>query len=398
MKLKMVLVVVLSLLCLGGAAVAADQDTYVEFKGPWSFILLQGSTYCSNGGTPADCVIAISPSKHHKKYAEFAGARTTPLTTGVYTLTLTGFKPADNSYSQKFVNATTTKQIFSPLVTPATPALDRYTVILPYAQLTAFEQPAGDDYVEEASISNDFVAPDQEFQEKPDQYTKGVRIHYKVSALDVTLLGKLDSGGGNITIQEKAPVTFSVDPPKPVNYYCDFHARLAFKDMSDLFQAGKFVDFPYYTGECRDKWDPQKPNETLVSYGTLLPPDPRGIDLPSVLELITQLNNLNAQLKSYYRGSKEEQEKQFKEIKRRFEKVQKYLQDTPQEHVQEGKEIATELRKINKDLGEIRSPDKKIQNQKLLLGRGTSILLNIVIFNTETGANCKAPMMGLTVQ
>lgn len=397
MKLKMILVMVFSMVWLVGNTAAA-QDTYVEFRGPWSFILLTGSKYCSGGSTPADCVVAISPSKHHKD-GEFTGAKktTTTLKTGVYTLTLTGYKQTDNSYTQNFVKAATTDQFFSPLMT-STPGQVRYAVILPYAKLTAFEQPAGDDYVEEASISDDFVPPDQDFQEKPVQYTKGVRIHYTVSALDVTLLGKWDNGGGNITVQETAPVTFSVDPPKVVNYYCDFHARQAFKDMNDLFQSGKFVDFPNYTGECRDKWDPQKPTEALVSYGALLTPDPKGIGLSSVLGLIAQLNNLNAQLKPSYSGSKEEQEKKFKEIQGRFEKAKKYLQDRPRKHVQQGKEIAAELRETIRTLGEIRSPDKKIQNQKMLLRRGTSILLDIVKFSTGSGANCKAPMMNVTVQ
>jgi hypothetical protein len=396
MKLKMIFVVALSMLCLVGNAVADDQDTYVEFKGPWSFIFLKASKHCSPDGTSADCIVAISPSRHHKQEADFTGKKTTtPLKTGVYTLTLTGFKPADNTYSQKFVDATTTDQIFSKLIT-TTSGQDRYAVILPYALLAAVEQPAGDDYVEEASISTDFVTPDQDFQEKPDQYTKIVKIHYKVSASDVTLSGTRDRGG-DVSIPENTPVTFSVDPPKDVNFFCDFHARQAFKDMNDLFQSGKFVDFPYYTGECRDKWDPQKPTEALVSYGALLPSDPQKIDLPSVLELIGQLNNLNAQLKSYHRGSKEQQEKTFKKIKSRLENAKKYLENSPRQHVPEGKAIAGELREINRDLGEIRSPDKKIRNQKMLLRRGTSILLNIVIFSTESGANCKAPMMNVAV-
>lgn len=396
MKVTSALVLAISMLGLAGESVAADQDTYVEFRGPWSFVFLKGSMNCG-AGTPTDCIVGISPSRHHKD-AEFAGVKKTTLKTGVYTLTLAGFKQADNTYSQKFVDATTQNQTFRTLITASTPGQDRYAVILPYALLTSFEQPAGDDYVEEASISDDFVPPDQEFQEKPIRYTKGIRIHYKVSALDATLLGKLDKGRADVTIHETAPVIFSVDPPNIVNYFCDFHARQSFKDMNDLLQSRKFVDFPYYTGECRDKWDPQKPTEELPSYGALLPSDSRRIDLPSVLELIAKLNTLNAQLKSHYRGAKEEQEKISKEIQNRFEKAKTYLQDSPRRHVPEGKEIAAELRDISRGLQEIRSRDEKIQNQNIFFGKGISILLNIVLFNTDTGANCKAPMMSVTVQ
>ena len=290
MKLATIIGLAFSMFCIAGHAVT-DQSTYVEFSGPWSFIPIKGnSNYC--GGSTNDCIVAISPSDYHGR-AMFYGAKKTktPLDTGIYILMLQ--KPQADSISggdgrqAVFVDGgTTTSSIYEKLIQPTKPAQNRYAVILPYVRFDSFEEPKGKAYSEVASISNAFIDPNAVFQENPVTYTKGVRIHYKVSDLSVSLLENPDGGGGQ-PVAETAPIKFSMEP-LDTDFRCDVPARRTFMAINDLLlknQQRRFVDFPPYSKACR-LVDPQRFEDTLPSIFTFFHVDSDNINTSVALELI----------------------------------------------------------------------------------------------------------------
>ena len=261
-------------------------------------------------------------------------------------------------------------------------------MILPNAPLSSFEQPAGDDdYTENASITDFFREPDQEFGEDEKAYAKGIKIHYTVTNLKSTLFGRVDGAANDVTYSETAPLKFRVDPLDNPNYFCDFHARQAFRDMNELLNTQPFVyvDFPSYTGSCR-QGDPQRYAGKSNSSFAFVYVDSKNINLPATLGLIADLKELNQKLKPNYRGATE------REIAALLQQTQEYLQNKPKEHKKEGAELTSKLNNARKILGGVvGSKDKRA------LVTGVGVLLDIIKMSNDSGANCKAPMLGLTV-
>src|SRR5439155_23398593 len=115
---------------------------------------------------------------------------------------------------------------FALLTTASPKGINRYSISLPPGGV--FEEPSGDAYSEEASISDYFQPASKAFPEPPKPYAKGVIIHYKVSDLNVLLSGTPDREPWPSPFKTIGPVKFSVEPGADVNYFCDYHARMAF--------------------------------------------------------------------------------------------------------------------------------------------------------------------------
>lgn len=386
MNLTGILVVALSVLCLAENAIAADQDITVEFVGPWSFIVL------------ADKIVAISPSTHHQP-AEFGGPqKAIQLVRGVYQLTLSnprpgnasGFTPCKVSTSSGttedcFVTATTPKSIYN-MITAASPTgIDRYSVALPPGGI--FELPPGDDYSETAVVTDYFIDPSMFVSSNDEKtYAKHVKIHYTVSDANGTLSGTPDTETWQSPGTIMGPFEFSVEPPKITNYFCDFHARQAFFDMNTLLQSGQFVDFPYYWGECRDKWDPQKPSSVAPAFEELTPPDSRHISIRYIVALIDDIRKNAGYL---LKGSTPDPLKTLGEI-------EKYVQDRPWEHPELAKKLTKPLNLIVGNLEQLKL-DRKDTAKKRLVEQEINVLGPLVAATSDSGANCKAPMMSLAV-
>lgn len=390
-----ILLVAFSILTVAANAATVDQETTVEFKGPWCFISVTNNKDHCGGGSMVNCIVAISPNHDHKLLV-FAGSKPTfvpiSLQSGVYTLTLTDFKNSDLTYQQQHLVPTGADTVtYQNLIKSSLPGedpKDRYVVILPYAPMSSFERPSEDEFTENASITDFFRPPDQEFGEQEEGYAKGVKIHYKVSDLEATLTGRADGQAQDVTYSQTAPLKFLVDPVDKPNYFCDFHARQAFKDMNELLKTQPFlyVDFPYYTGFCR-QMDPQRYAGASDSSFSLLFVDSKSINGPAVLELITTSEKLNQKLALSYRGATE------KEIAALLQQTREYLKNDPKGHKEEGEKLAKKLNNVRKILGQVAdSRDKQTLVKRL------SVLLDMIKTATDSGANCKAPMMSLTLQ
>src|SRR5215472_17072053 len=102
MILRTSLVVVLILLGATGSVMAADQETTVEFRGPWAFVFITNNQN-DCGGTMPSCIVAVAPTQFHKN-AKFEGGGSTPIQGGVYKLTLSGVKDAGKNYQPLLVS------------------------------------------------------------------------------------------------------------------------------------------------------------------------------------------------------------------------------------------------------------------------------------------------------
>jgi hypothetical protein len=397
MKLAAILAVVLSMFCFAGEAVA-QQSVTVEFIGPWSLIHPNNSAQC--GGTMNQCIVAVSSSQHHKP-ATFHG---TQLNTGVYTLNLPA--PAPDSFNgtkAHFVDGlAANKAAYEKLIQASNPAQDRYVVILPFVPDDSIEQAAG----EIVKVTDSFVSPDAPSTGQQDTYAKDIKIHYKVSALSITLSGKLDAGAPDFSkpVPSVSSVLFSVDPLDGTDFSCDHHARQAFQDMNDLLQPTprKFVDFPGdgqpYDGKCREG-DPQDPHGTLASTFTLIDINTKKINASSLQGFMNVLNSSSKTLDLKAKGARQ------KDIQGLLQKTQDFLQKDAQNdpnHRKTGLALAQNLNQtitvIEKAAGQDVAAKKK--EQRTLAG-GLGILAEVVqaqaAFGPGGGANCKAPMMSLTV-
>jgi hypothetical protein len=393
MKLKMVFVVVLSLLCFAGSALA--DDITVEFVGPWSFISLQ------------DKIVAISPSNlfDHQPGVFEGKDKAVQLVEGVYTLTLTnptagttsGFTPCKvvpigSGSKDCFVIASTPRGVYSVITATSPKGIDRYSVTLPPGGV--FELPAGVNYSEPAVVTNYFIDPSDFVSvslEKP--YAKDVKIHYTIDNANGTLLGTPDKKPWQSPGQIPGPFKFSVEPPKHANHFCDYHARLAFYDMNSLLQSGQFVDFPHYWGDCRDKWDRQKPTAVTPAFQELTPPDSRHISIQYITDLIDDIRKNASELL-------QERDPDLEKVLKTLKGIEEFVQNRP------WKQPAAEAKKVTRPLNllvgklEKLSLDDKGKSNRALVKQEIDVLGALVAATSSpgTGANCKAPMMSLTVQ
>jgi hypothetical protein len=416
MKLKTVLVVTLFLFCFAGDAMTDDKPipTTVEFEGPWTFIRITGdNTKAKCGGKLTDCIVAISPSRIHKD-ATFNEDNNT-FKPGVYFLGLTNPKPdgiGNGNKAAKFVPIPSTSSSRLQVLL-ATSDLNRYVVILPDAPLegsllenpdpnkTSFEEPRDTgsmQYSEEVRITDHFVLPPRGPEGKPTRYTKGVKIHYTVTDLKATLMGTKNDGTSFSAREGKAPVTITVAPLDSAYFGCDMHPRAAFEEMNDLlhpfpnFTPRNYVDFPKYEWGCR-LLDLQQFNGAIPApQDAILPSvDSRdSINLRAVNELIGNLTTLNGQLHPNHGKVNEST------INTLLQDVQKYLENPPRDK-EEGKKLINKFDQILKRLGDPNDKDKTPEEKKLIVGLRTLREL-LGILGGPSGANCKAPMTGGTVQ
>jgi len=309
-----------------------------------------------------------------------------PCARGVYDLKLSNPDNAGSGLCATCVPASTKRTQFALLIIASTKGINRYSISLPPGGV--FEEPSGDDYSEEASITDYFQPPDKPFPDQPKTYPKDVKVHYKVSDLNVELSGTPDNEPWPGPFKTTGPIKFSVEPPQDVNYYCDYHARMAFMDMNDLFKSGKFVDSPQYWGECRDKWDPQKSYQPLPNFEARQAPDPRAIDIRSIIDIITSLRGTARELLP---GDGATQET--------LTDVEEYVEKRPWENPKRGKELGKHLKAIVEKVERLPNKNDKVFNaKKVLFEREIDLLGPIVIFSGTSGRNCKAPMMNVTLQ
>src|SRR4029077_17901040 len=390
MKLKMIFVVALSLLCLAGNA-AADQDITVEFVGPWSFISL------------ADKIVAISPSNllHHQQGQFIGKDKGVLLVEGIYTLTLSNPRPGTgvanpckvvpigSGNKDCFVIASTPSGVYSVITAASRQGIDRYSVTLPPGG--TFELQAGNEYSEAAVVTDYFIDPSAFVSVSLEKlYAKDVKIHYTVADANGTLSGTPDKKPWQSPGPLPGPFKFSVEPPKHANHFCDYHARQAFYDMNSLLQSGQFVDFPNYWGDCRDKWDPQKPTAVTPAFQELTPPDSRNISVRYITELIDDIRKNTGEL------LKEKEP----DLEKTLKGIEGFVQNRPWEHpVEEAKKVTRPLNLIVSKLERL-NLDEKGKAKRALVKQEIDVLGALVAATSSpgTGANCKAPMMSFTVQ
>jgi hypothetical protein len=391
MKLAAILAVMLSIFCFAGEAVA-QQSITVEFLGPWSLIHPNNRAQC--GGTMDQCIVAISPSQHHKP-GTFNGMQ---LSTGVYTLNLPGPQPDTFSGTPAhFLDGLAAdKASYEKLIQATNPAQNRYTVILPFVPDSSIEQ------VEEevVKITNSFVPPDASSTGKQDTFAKHVKIHYKVSNLSIALSGKLDANAPDFSKPASVVSSqFFVEPPDDADFSCDHHARQAFKDMIDLLQPKPptFVDFPGdpqkpFDGNCRVD-DPQNPNGGSASTFKLMDANTKKIDTSSLGKFVEDLKKSNQALSLNATGAKQ------KDIEGLLSRTQDFLQkdgpNTP-DRAKNGQALVQKLNQAKTIVNKI--PVNAKQEQRTLVG-GLGILAEVaqLLNGGPSSANCKAPIMSLTI-
>lgn len=391
MKLAAVLAVMFSMFCFAGEAVA-QQSITVEFLGPWSFVHPSNRAQC--GGAMDQCIVAVSPSQHHKP-GTFNG---TQLSTGVYTLNLPG--PELDTFSgtpAHFLDGLAAdKASYEKLIQATTPAQKRYAVILPFVPDSSIEQTED----EVVKTTDSFVPHDAPTTGKQDTFAKHVKIHYKVSNLSITLSGKLDANAPDFSKPAQGTsFQFFVEPPDDADFSCDHHARQAFKDMIDLLQPKPptFVDFPGdpkkpYDGDCRAD-DPQNPNGGSASTFQLMDANTKKIDTSSLGKFVQDLKNSNQALSLNARGAKQ------KDIEGLLSRTQDFLQKDGQNTRDRAKQGQALVQKLNQAKTIIhKTPVNAKQEQRTLVG-GLGILAEVaqILTGGPSSANCKAPMMSLTV-
>src|SRR5450755_136918 len=248
---------------------AQAKDLTLEFVGPWAFV---------QTGTS---IVAIAPTGHHSP-VQIQGQARVQLASGIYQLKLSNPQPGVGGNSPPLVDAKTTAARLNLLTThQANTDRERYALSLPAGG--AFELPPVQYPTEEASISNYFnpLAP------VPKSYAKDVKVHYVVSELGVMLSGTPDIGSPLPQLSITGPISITLEPENGANHYCDYHARMAFKEMNDLLQSGLFVDYPYYWQSCRDDWDPQKTYDQLSGFQAGPPaPEAQKVDIKPILSVL----------------------------------------------------------------------------------------------------------------
>jgi hypothetical protein len=395
MKLAAILALMLSMFCFAGEAVA-QQSITVEFLGPWSFIHIPNNR-AQCGGTMDQCIVAISPSQHHKP-GTFNGMQ---LSTGIYTLNLPD-RPQPDTFSGTPVHflgsLVADKASYEKLIQATTTAQNRYTVILPFVPDTSIEQVEG----EVVKITNSFVSPNSPSTGKQDTFAKHVKIHYKVSNLSITLSGKLDANAPDFSKPASVVSSrFFVEPPDDADFSCDHHARQAFKDMIDLLKPkpATFVDFPGedpkkpYDKNCR-VGDPQNPNGGSASTFNLMDGNTKKINTSSLGKFIEDLNKSNQALSLNATGAKQ------KDIEGLLSRTQDFLQkdgpNTP-DRAKKGQALVQKLNQAKTIVDKAPANAKKEEKRTLVGGLGILAEVAQILTGGPSSANCKAPMMSLTV-
>jgi hypothetical protein len=174
------------------------------------------------------------------------------------------------------------------------------------------------------------------------------------------------------------------------------HPRAAFEEMNNLlrpfpnFKPRNYVDFPDFRWQCR-LLDLQVFNGAIPAPDAAILPSvdsKKSISLPAVNKLIGELSTLNGQLHPNHGKANESA------IQTLLQDVQKYLQH-PSRNKKEGKKLIKRFDPVLKLLGD---PNGKPPEEKNLILGLTTLKELVGILGGPSGANCKAPMTGGTVQ
>ena len=358
-------------LCMSTHMYAQSKDLTLEFVGPWAF-------FQTGAG-----IIAVAPTGHHSPL-QIKGQAAEQLASGIYELTLSSPQAGAGGNSPPLVGATTTASRLNWLTThQANTNKERYALSLPSGG--AFELPAGQYSAEEASISTYFdpLGP------TPLPYAKDIKVHYAVSDLSVVLSGTPDIGPVLPQVSLTGPISISLEPEAGANHFCDYHARLAFKEMNNLLQSGLFVDFPYYWQSCRDDWDPQKSYVQLKGFQAGPPPPPaQNVDIKPIISVLETMQTSAHDLLPKDPNSQET-----------LKDVESYVKSWPSGTVDhsKGKQLAQRLKLLSNKLIDLQDKDDKFHSERLLLLKEIDILAPIIPYGGPSGRNCKAPMMSVTL-
>jgi hypothetical protein len=357
--------------CVSTHLYAQDKDLTLEFEGPWAFV---------QTGTN---IVAIAPTGHHSPL-QIRGQSGTQLASGIYQFTLSNPHPGSGGNSPPLVPATTKEARLNWLTThQANMDKERYALSLPAGG--AFELPPGKYPVEEASVSDYFdpVGP------VPAPYAKDVKIHYAVTDLNVIVSGTPDIGSLLPKQSIMGPISVTVEPETGANHFCDYHARLAFKEMNDLLQSEKFADFPYYWQSCRDNWDPQKHYDRLSGFQAGPPaPEAKKIDTKSAISVLEKMEASTRDLLPKDEASK-----------KTLEDVEAYVKSwsSGEGDYSKGEELAKRMKNVSSKLVDLQDKDGKFRSERLQLLKEIDILAPVIPYGGPSGRNCKAPMMSVTV-
>jgi len=358
-------------LCVSTQLCAQSKDLTFEFVGPWAFV------------QTATSIVAIAPTGHHSPL-QVQGQTGVQLAGGIYQLKLSNPQPGTGGNMPPWVNATTTAARLIWLTThQANTDRERYALSLPPGG--AFELPPGPNSTEEASISDHFdpLAP------VPKSYAKDVKIHYAVADLSVTLSGTPDMGPSLPQLSITGPISITLEPENGANHYCDYHARMAFKEMNDLLQSGLFVDYPYYWQSCRDDWDPQKTYDQLSGFQVGPPaPEAQRVDIKPILSVLQEMQKSTQDLLP-----------KDSESLKTLKDVESYVRSwrSGEGDYSNGEKLAKRMKDLSRKLVELQDKDDKSRSERLHLLREIDILAPVIPYGGPSGRNCKAPMMSASV-
>jgi hypothetical protein len=144
-------------------------------------------------------------------------------------------------------------------------------------------------------------------------------------------------------------------------------------------KSGKFVDFPQYWGECRDKWDPQKSYQPLPNFEARQVPDPRAIDIRSIIDLITSLRASAGELLPEDGATQET-----------LTGVEDCIEKRPWENPKRGKELGKQLKAIVARVERLPNNSDKVFNSKKVLFEREIDLLGPIVILSGTSSSTKS--------
>ncbi len=360
-----------AVLSFSASLCAQNKDLTLEFVGPWAFVQTTTS------------VVAIAPTGHHQ-LLRVQGQTGVQLAGGIYQFNLNNPQQGFGGNVPPLVSGTTTTARLTWLTThQANTDKERYALSLPKGG--AFELGTGQNSTEEASISEYFdpLGP------APKPYAKDVKIHYTVSDLSLSLSGAPDIGPPFPQLSIMGPISVTLEPENGANFYCDYHARLAFKELNDLLQFNLFVDFPEYWQSCRDDWDPQKNYAQLNGFQVGPPaPESQKIDIKPIISVLEKMQASTRDLLPQDHASQET-----------LKDTEAYVKSWSrgEGEYSKGEELTKRLKTLSGKLVELQDKNEKLHSERLQLLKEIDILGPIIPYGGPSGRNCKAPMMSVTV-